>query len=124
MMQDIMKPTAVTMGCPVGIGPEIILRFFEDLESGSASPPVVLGDLAVLARTADLLQVQVKPIPWRPGEAIRPGTAPVLELSQLAAKELRWGQPNRETSLAMHADDTMSPSECLARTSRSIRGRM
>jgi 4-hydroxythreonine-4-phosphate dehydrogenase len=96
-----IKPTAVTMGCPVGVGPEIILRFFEDLESGSVSPPVVLGDLAVLSRTADLLQVQAEPIPWRPGEAIRPGTVPVLELSLLVPDKLHWGEPNRETSLAM-----------------------
>ncbi|MCI5211133.1 MAG: 4-hydroxythreonine-4-phosphate dehydrogenase PdxA, partial [Candidatus Electrothrix sp. ATG2] len=48
-----MKPIAVTMGCPVGVGPEILLRFFEDLEDKKALPPVVLGDLAVLSRTAD-----------------------------------------------------------------------
>jgi 4-hydroxythreonine-4-phosphate dehydrogenase len=101
MTEHILQPVALTMGCPVGVGPEIILRFFEELEHETACPPVVLGDLGVLSRTADLLQVQVKPVVWQLGQEICPGTVPVLELSQLAPDELCWGQPNRETSLAM-----------------------
>jgi 4-hydroxythreonine-4-phosphate dehydrogenase len=96
-----MKPIAVTMGCPVGVGPEILLRFFEHLEDKAAFPPVVLGDLAVLSRTAEQLRIQVEPVSWRSGNRIRPGTVPVLEISQLNAKELHWGRPNRETSVAM-----------------------
>ncbi|MGB5685172.1 MAG: 4-hydroxythreonine-4-phosphate dehydrogenase PdxA [Candidatus Electrothrix sp.] len=96
-----MKPIAVTMGCPVGVGPEILLRFFEDIEDKTAFPPVVLGDLAVLSRTAEQLRSQVEPIPWHAGNEIRPGTLPVMELSQLNAKELHWGKPTRETSVAM-----------------------
>ncbi|MCI5132348.1 MAG: 4-hydroxythreonine-4-phosphate dehydrogenase PdxA, partial [Candidatus Electrothrix sp. EH2] len=96
-----MKPIAVTMGCPVGVGPEIILRFFETLESNTAFPPVVLGDLAVLSRTAAQLRCQVEPVYWRSGNEIRPGTVPVLELSHLNAHELRWGKPTPETGAAM-----------------------
>ncbi|WP_339136846.1 MAG: 4-hydroxythreonine-4-phosphate dehydrogenase PdxA [Candidatus Electrothrix sp. GW3-4] len=96
-----MKPIAMTMGCPVGVGPEILLRFFKNLEEKTAFPPVVLGDLAVLARTAEQLQIQAELVPWHPGNEIRPGTVPVMELSQLNAKELQWGKPTRETSLAM-----------------------
>ncbi|MCI5139539.1 MAG: 4-hydroxythreonine-4-phosphate dehydrogenase PdxA, partial [Candidatus Electrothrix sp. AR1] len=96
-----MKPIAVTMGCPVGVGPEIILRLFENLEAETAFPPVVLGDLAVLSRTAKQLKSQVEPVPWRSGNEIRPGTVPVMELSQLKAKELHWGKPTQETSMAM-----------------------
>ncbi|WLE95150.1 MAG: 4-hydroxythreonine-4-phosphate dehydrogenase PdxA [Candidatus Electrothrix communis] len=96
-----MKPIAVTMGCPVGIGPEIILRFFEDLENTTEFPPVVLGDFAVLSRTAEQLQSQAEPVPWHPGNEIRPGTVPVMALSQLKAKKLLWGKPTRETSVAM-----------------------
>lgn len=96
-----MKPIAVTMGCPVGVGPEILLRFFENLEDKTAFPPVVLGDLAVLSRTAEQLRIQAEPVSWHPGNRIRPGTVPVLEISKLNAKELHWGRPNRETSVAM-----------------------
>jgi 4-hydroxythreonine-4-phosphate dehydrogenase len=96
-----MKPIAITMGCPVGVGPEILVRFFDGLRSGADCPAVVLGDPAVLSRAAELLRVQVEPVSWQPGQQIRPGTMPVLELSQLNAEELRWGEPNRKTSLAM-----------------------
>ena len=95
------EPVAVTMGCPVGIGPEIILRFFEGLPDGGTFPPVVLGDLGVLVRTADLLRVRVKPVSWQPGRKIQPGTVPVLELSNLDSDNLHWGRPTRETSIAM-----------------------
>ncbi len=96
-----MKPIAVTMGCPVGVGPEILLSFFEGLEEKTAFPPVVLGDLAVLSQAATQLQAQVEPVPWQPGHEIRPGSLPVMELSQLNAKELHWGKPTRATSIAM-----------------------
>jgi 4-hydroxythreonine-4-phosphate dehydrogenase len=99
-----MKPIAITMGCPVGIGPEILVSFFEHLEKNSKNdefPPVVLGDLTVLSEIAKLLRVQVKPVSWQPGNEVRPGTLPVMELSQLNTKKLQWGQPNQETSVAM-----------------------
>ncbi len=90
------------MGCPVGIGPEIILRFFDSLsEAEAAASPVVLGDLGVLRRTAALLGSKSLPVAWQEGQQIRPGTVPVLELSHLDADNLQWGQPTQETSLAM-----------------------
>jgi 4-hydroxythreonine-4-phosphate dehydrogenase len=97
-----MKPAAITMGCPVGVGPEIILGLFDSLTADEATAaPVVLGDLGVLARTAALLGSTSRPVAWQRGQAIKPGTVPVLELSQLATDELHWGQPTKETSLAM-----------------------
>ncbi|XCN73282.1 MAG: 4-hydroxythreonine-4-phosphate dehydrogenase PdxA [Candidatus Electrothrix aestuarii] len=96
-----MKPIAVTMGCPVGVGPEILLRFFETLESKTAFPPVVLGDYAVLSRTAEQLRLQVEPVHWDLGNTIQPGTVPVMPLSQLDANTLLWGKPTQETSIAM-----------------------
>jgi 4-hydroxythreonine-4-phosphate dehydrogenase len=95
------QPVAITMGCPVGIGPEIILRFFESLQGTTHSLPVVLGDRGVLVSCADLLQSTLQPVAWQPGQEIRQGTVPVLELSRLEQNELHWGVPTRETSLAM-----------------------
>jgi 4-hydroxythreonine-4-phosphate dehydrogenase len=95
------QPVAITMGCPVGIGPEIILRFFESLQGTTHSLPVILGDLGVLVRCADLLQSQLQPVAWQPGQEIRQGTVPVLELSCLEQKELHWGRPTRASSAAM-----------------------
>uniref|UniRef100_UPI004055F4F0 4-hydroxythreonine-4-phosphate dehydrogenase PdxA n=1 Tax=Candidatus Electronema sp. TaxID=2698783 RepID=UPI004055F4F0 len=97
-----MKPAAITMGCPVGIGPEIILRFFDSLsEAEVPAAPVVLGDLGVMARSAALLGSKSQPVAWQLGEDITPGTVPVLELSQLDSSTLHWGQPTKESATAM-----------------------
>jgi len=95
------QPVAITMGCPVGIGPEIILGFFEKLRKTENPLPVVLGDLGVLVRCAESLQSRVHPVTWQPGQEVRQGTLPVLELSCLGQEELHWGRPTRETSVAM-----------------------
>jgi len=89
------------MGCPVGIGPEIILRLFDKQQGGDKYPTIVLGDLAVLTRTAELLDTKVQPVSWQPGTDIQAGTLPVLELSHLDHVNLQWGCPTRETSIAM-----------------------
>jgi 4-hydroxythreonine-4-phosphate dehydrogenase len=99
-----MKPAAITMGCPVGIGPEIILRFFDSLSEAEASAaPVVLGDLGVLQRAADQLGSKSRPVAWQADRMVRPrqGTVPVLELSRLNAEKLEWGQPTKESATAM-----------------------
>ncbi len=90
------------MGCPVGVGPEIILRFFDSLsEAEVPSTPVVLGDLGVLTRAAALLGSRNQPVAWNAGEDVTPDTVPVLELSQLDADKLSWGQPTKESATAM-----------------------
>lgn len=97
------KPVAVTMGCPVGIGPEIICKYFAADSRPGRLPTVVLGDLGVLQQTADLLAVNVRPVAWQPGSDIAADTIPVMELSALSVDTLHWGQPTKATSLAMAA---------------------
>ncbi len=94
-------PLAITMGCPVGIGPEIILRFFQGFLSNPIDIPVVVGDLGVLSHTADLLGLPARLAPWQPGERVAAGTIPVLETSRLDATGLAWGCPTPTTGLAM-----------------------
>lgn len=101
MKKNTLRPAAITMGCPAGIGPEIILRFFAGPSPDVKNLPTVLGDLGVLTRTAALLHSDVEPVSWQRGETVRPGTVPVLELSQLSEEQVAWGCPNRATSLAM-----------------------
>ena len=89
------------MGCPVGIGPEIILKFYLDFPRPAGSRFVVLGDIGVLRATAELLGLTVAMVPWQPGAEAPAGTVPVLELSHLAADRLQWGQPGLDTGRAM-----------------------
>ncbi|HIJ78233.1 MAG: 4-hydroxythreonine-4-phosphate dehydrogenase PdxA [Desulfobulbaceae bacterium] len=96
----IQKPIAITMGCPVGIGPEIVLRFLADAGREKPRPAVVIGDLGVLARTAAALKIDLPIAPWQPGGAIIPGRVNVLALSDLG-RDLSWGRPTRQTGRAM-----------------------
>ena len=88
------------MGCPVGIGPEIILRFFVQTGSQAAFWPVVIGDAGVLRRCAAALKFDVRVTDWQPGEPLQPQALNVLSLSDLG-DGLCWGRPTIETGRAM-----------------------
>ena len=103
MMKNIESdlPLGVTMGCPVGIGPEIILKYFHDRKDHS--PVVVIGDLGVFEHVAAELEYNPTIVSWLPGDPVRPGTLPIYSVSDLPAQNLRWGKPTLETSRAMVA---------------------
>ena len=88
------------MGCPVSIGPEIILRYFSQKSTATHSP-VVIGDIGVLERLRRQLNISLRIIAWKPDHPVTAGTVPVLELSSLPSEELRWGQPDKMTGQAM-----------------------
>jgi len=89
------------MGCPAGIGPEIILRYFAGYNRSGTIAPVVLGDSGILGKCAADLGMHVDLRPWRPGEPVPGEGVPVLNLSSLDPAEHVWGQPNRATGAAM-----------------------
>jgi len=88
------------MGCPVGVGPEIILKFFTRFSS-STYLPVVFGDRGVLRRCADELKIKAEFYAWHPGAPVQEGRIPVFELSPLPARDLIWGKPSIATGKAM-----------------------
>lgn len=94
------SPLGITMGCPVGIGPEIILRFFSQAGGQAVPPPVVIGDAGVLRRCGEALKIALRVVDWQPGAPVEPQALNVLSLSALGAG-LVWGQPTRETGRAM-----------------------
>jgi len=96
-----MTIIGITMGCPAGIGPEIILRYFAEERHSPGIQPVVLGDTKVLEKCSTDLQLPGRCVPWLPGTPIPAGTIPVVQLSQLKVENLAWGQPNRATGTAM-----------------------
>lgn len=97
----MQQAIGITMGCPVGIGPEIILRFFASLQPERGALAVVLGDAGVLQHTSKSMKIPARIVPWQPGETIEPGTIPVLELSSLFVDNLQWGKPDEHTGKAM-----------------------
>ena len=94
-------PVGITMGCPVGIGPEIIISSWQTCSRILAMPPVVIGDSAVLAATARQLGRHVPIVDWQPGHPPQPAVLNVLAASRLNPDTLHVGQPNRATGLAM-----------------------
>lgn len=94
------------MGCPVGIGPEIILKFLESFRDGDRWPPVVIGDREVLARCAKGLGLSVAIEPWQPGARCRAGAIMVHQPqtppdTALLLSDLAWGRPTVATGRAM-----------------------
>ena len=99
---------AITMGCPVGIGPEIILRFLAKRKFSGHYMPVVVGDIGVLQRCARELQLSMEIIAWQPGSPIDMEKIYVIEPQgsagyALESESLRWGIPSRETGRAAAA---------------------
>ncbi len=93
------------MGCPAGIGPEIILRSFADQTDWTEIRPVVLGDRKVLEKCGAELGLPAPCMAWTPGTSLSAAAAgkviPVLQLSELTDTDLTWGQPNQATGKAM-----------------------
>ncbi len=93
-------PVALTMGCPAGIGPEIICRHFSRPDIIDARETVVIGDQTVLRQAADLLGQRLDIVPWQPGDPIAKGTLPVRQVGAMETP-VRWGRPDLATGKAM-----------------------
>lgn len=99
------KFIGITMGCPVGIGPEIILRFFAEEKGQGPYVPVVIGDAGQLERCARELQIGADIVPWLPGTPADAGKLLVVEPASTDGCRSdsafwRWGEPNRDTGRA------------------------
>lgn len=88
------------MGCPVGIGPEIILRLFSQPGGVPSLSPVIIGDAGVLRRCGAALGIALPVVEWQPGTVCQPQALNVLSLSDLG-EDLCWGKPTAETGRAM-----------------------
>lgn len=90
-------PLAITMGCPTGIGPEIICKYFSDSQPSQAL--VVIGDISILRKSALELGLQCEFTKWVPGTPLPKEKVAVFSLSELAHGH-QWGKPNKECGLA------------------------
>jgi 4-hydroxythreonine-4-phosphate dehydrogenase len=97
------SPLLITMGDPVGIGPEIVARAFQ---SGAAAGCVVVGDVQVMRRAMALL-----PEPWpvacceHVGDAVPSRCLPVWQPPGLVAglAGLPWGRVDARAGAAAAA---------------------
>lgn len=100
-----MSIIGITMGCPAGIGPEIIYKYFAATEFDAGRRAVVLGDLNVLRECVNFIDgPRPDIVAWRPGAPVPEPSKkviPVLTLSSLKSADIVWGKPNLATAKAM-----------------------
>ena len=98
-----ISPIVVTMGCPAGIGPEIIVKTIDS--SSFPCPVVVAGDANVLQRAIEICNVQLSVESWTPGEDViaKQGVLKCLEVTSLSVDEVPFGGPSETTGRASFA---------------------
>ncbi len=96
-----MNTIGITMGCPAGIGPEILLRYLSRVTADSAIRHVILGDIGVLEKCGRELSIGHALKVWQPGTALPDNATPVVPVSRLDTASFTWGQPNVSTGRAM-----------------------
>ncbi|NVL89408.1 MAG: 4-hydroxythreonine-4-phosphate dehydrogenase PdxA [Desulfobacterales bacterium] len=95
----------ITMGDPVGIGPEIILKALAERSLYETCCPLVLGDVAVMTATGKRLGTgpAIRPVDVPEAGLYQSGSIDVIGLSDLDYNQLEYGHPTQETGLAMAA---------------------
>ena len=94
---------ALTMGDPVGIGPEILVKALSDARIYQLCRPLVLGDLTALERARLLLDPALKiQLTESPASGrYRLGTIDLAALSRLGPADLEYGKPTPASGKAM-----------------------
>uniref|UniRef100_A0A7C5ELT1 4-hydroxythreonine-4-phosphate dehydrogenase n=1 Tax=Desulfobacca acetoxidans TaxID=60893 RepID=A0A7C5ELT1_9BACT len=102
---DIRPILALTMGDPVGVGPEILILALSDPEVYKVCRPLVLGDLNALERARRQLapELHLKPVANPDQGDFRHGTIDLMALSHLTQEDLGPGRPTPATGQAMVA---------------------
>jgi 4-hydroxythreonine-4-phosphate dehydrogenase len=105
-MGEKSLPLAITMGCPVGIGPEIILKFFASSRNWTSLPVpvVVIGSRRILEWCSRSLNISALIADWKPGDILKEGVVSVFEPEGSPALDcslLQFGSPGKDTGLAM-----------------------
>ena len=90
------KPViAITMGDPVGIGPEIVSKAISDLEIHRVCSPLVIGDALAIEQVSAYLdsEVRIRTVN-EPKDCLFEEDSPeFLHLGNLPHSEIPWGRP-------------------------------
>ena len=86
---------AITMGDPAGVGPEVIIKMFQNRSVYDFSCPIVVGDAAFLNKTALKLSsnVSIASISSPKEASFAPGSIDVLDLKNIQSV-INIGQPS------------------------------
>lgn len=102
-MQHELPVIGITMGDPVGIGPEIILQALRDPLIYKVCRPFVLGDARILESAAECIKSSPDLLSISDPQSARYlyGKIDVMALSELDPGITEWGKPNKSTGNAM-----------------------
>jgi 4-hydroxythreonine-4-phosphate dehydrogenase len=104
MSNDKLRPViGITMGDPVGVGPEIMIKAFESGSLQAICRPLVVGDAAWLAAVGKAVGSRLRfNIVSSPALGVfEPDGLDVLSASNLTPGQIIWGKPTIETGRAM-----------------------
>jgi 4-hydroxythreonine-4-phosphate dehydrogenase len=102
-MYDYRPIIGITMGDPVGIGPEIILLSLCKPSIYNVCRPLVIGDIQILDAVKKCVRskLHIKSVK-DPEEGIyKFGSIDLLNLSEIVPDKVLWGNPTVETGRAM-----------------------
>lgn len=102
-MKNHRPVIGITLGDPVGIGPEIIIKAFSCPSFFETYCPLVLGDTGILSAACHMLgaSLDIHSIDTPSAGRYSPGTIDVINLSALDPGETQWGNPTEKTGRAM-----------------------
>lgn len=95
--EPIIPKIAITMGDPCGVGPEVIVKAFDDPSFSPEGAPFVIGDRRSLERAIDLLGSSAKIRRINDVHAVQPhepGIIPLFSESMLTGADIAYGRPS------------------------------
>ena len=94
---------ALTQGDPAGIGPEIIVKAFQDGALSTETKVLVIGDLQILKKKTKQIapEIQVHSVNSPREGLYQPGTIDIIDLNNVS-ENLRIGQASLEDGKASY----------------------
>jgi 4-hydroxythreonine-4-phosphate dehydrogenase len=102
-MFDSRPIIGITMGDPVGVGPEIIFLSLSNPAIYEICKPLVLGDLRILTAAKQCTQshLHIESVKDPDSGIYKFGSVDVLNLSEIDPDKISWGNPSVQTGRAM-----------------------
>ncbi|HJO61850.1 MAG TPA: 4-hydroxythreonine-4-phosphate dehydrogenase PdxA, partial [Desulfobacterales bacterium] len=93
----------ITMGDPVGVGPEIVLSALQQPSVYRLCKPLVIGDIQRLYTAKEVIESSLafKTISMPEDCKFEHGCVDVMNLSELSPDDVIWGCPTVDTGKAM-----------------------
>lgn len=102
-MKNKLPIIGITMGDPVGIGPEILVSALDDPDIYSVCRPLVLGDRSVTEAALELkgCRLSIHPVSGPEDGHYCHGALDLMPVSSLEHAQLKPGMPDAQTGTAM-----------------------